>query len=73
VQVEVFQRALRETGEVQISLHKTDADGVAKFPVTAGQEYMIDSVALIPIDPEVKGNPVWHSLWANLTFAVPTD
>ena len=73
VQVEVFQRALRETGEVQISLHQTDADGVAKFPVTAGQEYMIDSVALIPIDPEVEGNPVWHSLWANLTFAVPTD
>ena len=73
VQVEVFQRALGETSEVQINLYQTDADGVAKFPITAGQEYMIDSVALIPLDPEIEGNPVWHSLWANLTFAVPTD
>jgi len=34
---------------------------------------MVDSVALLPLEPEVDGNPVWHSLWANLTFAVPSD
>ena len=34
---------------------------------------MIDNVALIPVEPEVQGNPVWHSLWANLTFNVPAN
>jgi hypothetical protein len=34
---------------------------------------MIDNVALRPVDPASKDDPVWHSLWANLTFAVPAD
>jgi hypothetical protein len=32
---------------------------------------MVDNVALIPIEPKVEGDPVWQSIWANLTFYIP--
>jgi uncharacterized GH25 family protein len=73
VQLEVFQRATATKDTAQITLYRTDSDGIATFPVTAGQEYMVDNVALIPVEAEVEGNPVWHSLWANLTFSVPAN
>ena len=73
VQVELFERAFGTIDEAKISLYQTNDDGIATFPVTAGQEYMVDNVALLPLEPDVDGNPVWHSLWANLTFAVPSD
>ena len=73
VQVEVFQRAIGTKDTAEITLYRTNSDGIATFPVAAGQEYMIDNVALIPVEPEVQGNPVWHSLWANLTFNVPAN
>ena len=73
VQVEVFQRAIGTKDTAEVTLYRTNSDGIATFPVAAGQEYMIDNVALIPVEPEVQGNPVWHSLWANLTFNVPAN
>ena len=73
VQVELFERTFGTIDEAKISLYQTNDDGIATFPVTAGQEYMVDNVALLQLEPEVDGNPVWHSLWANLTFAVPSD
>ena len=73
VQVEVFQRATATKDAAQITLYRTDTDGIATFPVAAGQEYMVDNVALIPVKPEVEGNPVWRSLWASLTFSVPAN
>ena len=72
-QVELFERAIGTTDEAAISLYRTDAEGIATFPVALGQEYMVDNVALLPLKPAVDGNPVWRSLWANLTFSVPTD
>jgi uncharacterized GH25 family protein len=72
-QVELFERAFGTTDEAKVSLYQTDAEGIATFPVIAGREYMVDNVALLPLEPEVDGNPVWHSLWANLTFMVPSD
>ena len=64
---------LGTTDEAKVSLLPNDAEGIATFPVIAGREYMVDNVALLPLEPEVNGDPVWHSLWANLTFAVPSD
>ena len=71
VQVELFERPFNSDGETQISLHTTDNNGIAIFPVTVGHEYMVDNVALIPIEPQVEGDPVWQSIWANLTFYIP--
>lgn len=69
VQVELFDRA--PDGEVTITLHRTDAEGRAVLPVEPGHVYLADSVTLLPLDAESPRDPVWHSLWASLTFAVP--
>ena len=71
VQVEIFERPFNSDGVTQISLHTTDINGIAIFPVTVGHEYMLDNVALIPIEPKTEGDPVWQSIWANLTFYIP--
>ncbi|SDC05725.1 Uncharacterized conserved protein, contains GH25 family domain [Ruegeria marina] len=68
-QVEVFDRAPDKT--VSVFLARTDAAGEAIVPVQPGHAYMFDAVVLRPA-PE-GGRPVWHSLWAALTFAVPAD
>lgn len=72
-QVEVFQRA--PDGTIEISTIETDSLGVATIPVSAGHEYMLDSVVLRRTDKlNGEGKPFqWESLWANLTFEIPTD
>lgn len=67
VQVEVFDRPTE--GEVEVTLHRTDAAGIAAVPVTPGHTYLFDAVVLEPI----KGDEiaVWDTFWAALTFAVP--
>lgn len=68
-QVELFAKA--PDGAVEITLHRTDENGIAVLPVAAGYRYMVDAVALEPLAPAAAGDPEWRSLWANLTFAVP--
>jgi hypothetical protein len=69
VQVEMFEKAL--DGTVTVTLHRTDDQGIAVLPVTAGQRYMIDAVVLEPLTPQAQGDAEWRTLWANMTFAVP--
>ena len=69
VQVELFDRA--PDGEVTVTLHGTDGEGRAVLPVEPGHEYLVDAVALLPVEPESEGDPVWHTVWASLTFALP--
>lgn len=68
-QVELFEKS---GDTVDVTLHRTDAEGVALLPVKAGYEYLVDAVVLrdTGID-DAEAGPVWHSLWASLTFAVP--
>jgi hypothetical protein len=68
-QVELFDEA--PDGTVTVSLHRTDADGIARLPVTPGHRYMIDAVTLEAVDPVEETDPEWRTLWANMTFAVP--
>ena len=58
-------------GEVEITLLRTDAEGVALLPVTPGQVYLADAVVVRPLEPVAEDDPVWESLWASLTFKVP--
>ncbi|MEO1138319.1 MAG: DUF4198 domain-containing protein [Pseudomonadota bacterium] len=69
-QVELFERL---GDEVKITLHRTDANGVALLPVKAGAEYMVDAVVIREPSAALaeKMDAVWETLWANLTFAVP--
>ncbi len=70
-QVEVFARAPDDS--VDNTLHRTDADGKAVIPVSAGHEYLFDAVVLHPAaDANTQENAiVWQTYWAALTFAVP--
>ncbi len=70
-QVEVFEKA--PDGRVVISLHRTNGEGIAVFPVRPGYAYMVDAVVLRApnIELQASSGAVWETLWANLTFAVP--
>jgi hypothetical protein len=59
-------------GEVTHTTVLTDTDGRASVPVTAGSEYLLDTVVMRPAPPSGEADaPVWQSLWASLTFMVP--
>ncbi|MBM7070390.1 DUF4198 domain-containing protein [Actibacterium sp. 188UL27-1] len=71
VQVELFEKA--PDGAVVVTLHRTDDDGRAVLPVKPGHEYLADAVVLRSTgNDDPKAGPVWHTLWASLTFAVPS-
>ncbi|MEM7487912.1 MAG: DUF4198 domain-containing protein [Pseudomonadota bacterium] len=67
-QVEMFEKGPEG---VEVTLHVADAAGRVVLPVRAGFEYLLDSVAIEPLDPATQGDPVWKTHWAALTFAVP--
>jgi len=66
-QVEVFDR--NPEGAIAVSLHRTDADGIAAIPVSRGHDYLLDAVVLRPAKD--RDDAVWETFWAALTFAVP--
>jgi Domain of unknown function (DUF4198) len=70
-QIELFAKA--PDGTVLVTLHRTDADGVAQLPVVAGHSYLVDAVVLREPAPALAAERgvVWETLWAALTFAVP--
>lgn len=77
-QVELFARA--PDGTVTVTTHDADGGGVAVLPVEPGHAYLADSVAMVPGPGYAGGDgggdgdgdgPMWRSLWAALTFAVP--
>lgn len=70
-QVEVFERA--PSGEVTITLHRTDNLGRATVPVKKGHSYLFDAVVLRPSQQALATptSPLWETLWAALTFHVP--
>ena len=68
-QVELFEKDA--DGKVEITLHTTNAEGIVALPVREGHSYLADAVALIPLADDPDEGPVWETLWAALTFAVP--
>ncbi|WP_342075548.1 DUF4198 domain-containing protein [Yoonia sp. SS1-5] len=70
-QIEVFEKA--PDGSVDITLYRTDAQGIGVFPVKPGHAYMVDAVVLREPSAGLQqaSGAVWQTLWANLTFAVP--
>ncbi len=66
-QVEVFDKD--PAGDVTITYLTTDAAGETHVPVRTGHSYLLDAVVLRPA-PDGEA-PVWETLWAALTFAIP--
>ncbi len=48
---------------------RTDAQGIARLPVEAGRDYLVNAVIMRP-QPVEQGAP-WISHWASLTFTIP--
>ena len=70
-QVEVFAKSTDDT--VEISLYRTNKSGEVTIPVSPGFTYLFDAVVLresVLADSDPKA-PIWETLWAALTFAVP--
>ena len=72
-QVEIYERSA--AGEVTVSTVRTNDEGVATVPVSPGARDMLDSVVLREPSASLASEygVSWESLWANLTFAVPTN
>ncbi|SMX46764.1 DUF4198 domain-containing protein [Actibacterium lipolyticum] len=71
-QVEVFDKA--PDGKVTVTQIFTDPLGHATIPVARGHEYLLDAVILRSTgNDDFEAGPVWHSLWAALTFQVPGE
>jgi uncharacterized GH25 family protein len=70
-QIEVYARA--PDGAVTRTVVRTDARGHAAIPVEDGQVYLLDAVVLRPAPDatNAQDGPVWQTLWASMTFAVP--
>ena len=71
--VEVFERPTE--GDVRVFTVLADGDGVARIPVQSGHTYLLDSVVLREPAPELaeEMDVIWESLWAALTFRVPSS
>ncbi len=68
-QVELY--AEDAAGEVTITLHRTNSDGIVTLPVEPGVIYMADAVFLEAVEPSVANTAAWVTHWANMTFEVP--
>lgn len=70
-QVELFEKA--PDGRVDVTLHRTNAEGIATLPVKAGHSYLIDHVVLREPSAQLAEDAgiVWETLWAALTLAIP--
>lgn len=70
VQVEVFEKL--PNGTVRLFPLRTDDRGQAVVPVLPGRQYLLNAVVLRPTgETDPAAGPIWHSLWASTTFAVP--
>jgi hypothetical protein len=70
-QVELFEKA--PDGTVEITLHRTNDEGIATLPVKAGHSYLVDHVVLREPSAELaaEADIEWETLWAALTFGIP--
>ncbi len=70
-QISIFARSQNpgEEGFLETSKLRTDENGRALIKVVSGRRYMLNSVHLIEV--EGRGEVVYESFWASLTFEVP--
>lgn len=66
-QIEIFEKS--PSGDVTVTLMRSDALGRAAIATKPGYSYLLDAVVLRPL-PE-GNSEVWETLWAALSFGVP--
>lgn len=72
-QIELFEKS--PDNKVEITLHRTDDQGVVVLPVQSSHRYLVDTVVLREPSKELAGEKsvVWETLWASLTFSVGSE
>jgi uncharacterized GH25 family protein len=69
-QVEVFERDPENL--VKKFMLRTDEYGTVSVPIKPGFDYLLDAVVLREAAPQTNKGAVWESLWATMTFSVPS-
>ena len=68
--ITIFERKTDKTVSVRTAF--TDSNGISKFTVTQGNEYLIDNV-ILELNNKPKNDTFWTSYWAALTFRASNE
>ena len=68
--ITIFERKTDKTVGVRTAF--TDSNGVCKFTVTQGSEYLVDNV-ILELNNKPKNDTFWTSYWAALTFRASNE
>lgn len=67
VQIELFDK--QPSGDVEVTLHRTNDQGVVLLPIESGHAYLVDTVQIRQAEKGNQQGAVWETLWASLTYA----
>ena len=68
--ITIFERDANKKVSIQTAF--TNSNGICKFTVTQGNEYLIDNV-ILELNSNPKNDIFWTSYWAALTFRVSNE
>jgi uncharacterized GH25 family protein len=69
-QITIFERDIEN--KVNIRTTFTNSNGIGKFEVTEGHDYLLDNV-ILELNDNSEDNVFWKSYWAALTFRASND
>ena len=68
--ITIFERKIDKTVGVRTAF--TDSNGISKFTVTQGNEYLVDNV-ILELNNKPQNDTFWTSYWAALTFRASNE
>ena len=69
-QITIFERDIENKVNIRTTL--TNSNGIGKFEVTKGHDYLLDNV-ILELNDNSEDNVFWKSYWAALTFRASND
>ena len=69
-QITIFERDIENKVNIRTTL--TNSNGIGKFEVTEGYDYLLDNV-ILELNDNSEDNVFWKSYWAALTFRASND
>ena len=69
-QITIFERNIENKVNIRTTL--TNSNGIGKFEVTEGHDYLLDNV-ILELNDNSEDNVFWKSYWAALTFRASND
>ena len=69
-QITIFERNIENKVNIRTTL--TNSNGIGKFEVTEGYDYLLDNV-ILELNDNSEDNVFWKSYWAALTFRASND